>query len=466
LAGAGGAGGKSGAGGTGGAPAGVCDAPTKQFMLQTLSAMPELSKVTTGTTNVAGACAFTFEIDQPVDHQNPAGQHFKQRVRLLHRSTAAPTSLSTNGYSIGGGSGIGNDELSFLLQGNRIHVEHRYFPPSQPANPDWQYLTIAQSAADHHHLVEVIRPLYTGKWVSTGASKGGMTASYHHFFYPNDVDGTVAYVAPLSFSPADARYTAFLEQVGTAACRDRLVALQREALGPRRATFVARMVAEGQAVGRTFNFFGADQLFEFAIDESRFVFWQYGDISDCDTLPAPTASDNTIYNFFDSVANFVGSYDDATLLYYSPYYYQAAVQLGAPESAGLGLEDLLSYPGQNVPGAYPPVGVAKPFDPGAMLAVSNWAQNEAQHILFVYGQNDPWSAGAYEIGTGAETYRFFAPNGNHGSGISDLTLADQSIALAALESWTGVAPLQKSPSAAERDAFRRERREGRPPMLP
>ncbi|HEU4536185.1 MAG TPA: S28 family serine protease, partial [Polyangiaceae bacterium] len=458
--------GQGGTGGTGGAPPDFCDATTKQLMLQQLSALPDLSKVTTGATTVSGACAFTFEIDQPVDHQNPAGPHFKQRVRLMHRSTAKPTSLSTNGYSIGGGSFIGNDELSFLLQGNRIHVEHRYFPPSQPANPDWQYLTIEQSAADHHHLVQVIRPLYTGKWVSTGASKGGMTASYHHRFYPGDVDGTVAYVAPRSNSPADPRYTDFLDQVGTAACRERIIDLQREALGPRREAFVARMVSEGAASGSTFDHFGPDRLFEFAIIESRFVFWQYGDVSQCNSLPLPTASDNAIYDFFDSVANFSGSYDDAILNYYAPYYYQASVQLGGPESTERHLEDLLRYPGQNVPSAYPPVGVSKPFDPDAMVDIADWALTEAQHVVFVYGQNDPWSAAAYEIGAGADTYRLFAPNGNHGSGIFELTEPDQTVALNALEAWTGVTPLRQSPSAEEHSAFRRERRENRPPMLP
>ena len=41
-----------------------------------------------------------------------------------------------------------------------------------------------------------LRPIYGAAWISTGASKGGMTVMYHRRFYPADVDGTVAYVAP------------------------------------------------------------------------------------------------------------------------------------------------------------------------------------------------------------------------------------------------------------------------------
>jgi PS-10 peptidase S37 len=469
VGGQGGIGGVGGQGGVGGAtpPPSTCTSKVASAMLAQLSAIPEITKVSTGTTSAAGACAFVLEFDQPVDHQNPAGPHFTQRVRLMHRSTAAPTSFSTNGYNIGGGTGIGNDELSSILNGNRVHVEHRFFPPSQPTPPLWEHLTIEQAAADHHRIVQALRPLYTGKWISTGASKGGMTASYHHRFYPGDVDGTVAYVAPLSFSPADPRYTDFLDHVGTQACRDGIVALQREALGPaRRANLVARMVQQGAASNSTYNFFGPDKLFEFAVTEVRFVFWQYGNISQCNSLPSPTASDATIFNFLDGVANFAGSYDDAALTFFAPYYYQAAVQLGAPEPTERHLDGLLQYPGQSVPANYPPAGVPKVFDPGSMQDVSNWVKTQGQHFLFVYGQNDPWSAAAYDIGSAPDTYRFFAPNGNHGSDIFDLTPADREVALSALESWTGVTISRTTPPAEERLAWRLERRQGQPPRLP
>jgi hypothetical protein len=435
-------------------------------MLEALAATPGLGDVEAIATNAPGACAFRFTIDQPVDHQNPGGTRFKQRLRLLHRSTAAPTSFSTNGYRLGG-NGIGDDELSALLRGNRLHVEHRFFPPSQPQPPTWQHLTIAQAAADHHRVVQAVRPLYAGKWVSTGASKGGMTASYHRRFYPGDVDGTVAYVAPLSRGAVDGRYTDFLDAVGEAACRDRIVALQREGLGPRRERFVARMVADGAAQGRTFDYFGPDRLFEFAVTEVRFVFWQYGSASDCAALPAPSAGDDEVYGFLDAVAGFAGSYDDATLAYFAPYYYQSAVQLGGPAPLERHLEGVLRYPGENVTGAYPPAGVSKPFDEGAMADVAAWVREQGERLLFVYGQNDPWSAAAYELGApGHETYRFFAPGGNHGSGITDLAPADRAAALAALAAWTGVTPDARAPGEAQRRAWARERREGRPPLAP
>jgi hypothetical protein len=76
-----------------------------------------------------------------------------------------------------------------------------------------------------------------------------MTSLFHRRFYPDDVDATVAHVAPLDY-PADAvqdpdsRYIRFLEQVGTdPACRQRLKDFQNLALA-RRAAMQQRMRAE------------------------------------------------------------------------------------------------------------------------------------------------------------------------------------------------------------------------------
>ena len=70
-------------------------------------------------------------------------------------------------------------------------------------------------AADEHAIVTALKTIYTGPYLSTGASKGGMTAVFYRRFYPDDVVGTVPYVAPLSFAAPDERYAAFLDSVGT-----------------------------------------------------------------------------------------------------------------------------------------------------------------------------------------------------------------------------------------------------------
>src|SRR4029453_18614710 len=91
-------------------------------------------------------------------------------------------------------------------QANQPPPGHRYFEPSRPDQTDWSFDSIRQSATDEHRIIEQLKSIYTARWLTTGHSKGGMTAVYHRRFFPDDVDATVAYVAPISFSRADDRY--------------------------------------------------------------------------------------------------------------------------------------------------------------------------------------------------------------------------------------------------------------------
>jgi hypothetical protein len=80
-------------------------------------------------------------------------------------------------------------------------------------------LTIWQAAADEHDAVQAFKRIYPGKWLATGASKGGMTATCFRRFFPGDVDGTIPYVAPNNVVDSADRYPEFLANVGDPACR-------------------------------------------------------------------------------------------------------------------------------------------------------------------------------------------------------------------------------------------------------
>ena len=85
----------------------------------------------------------------------------------------------------------------------------------QPCN--WAYLTVKNSLVDLHRVNITFRNLYSGKWVATGISKGGQTTMFYRSYYPDDVDVSVPYVAPLNQSLEDGRHEVFLsEKVGTA----------------------------------------------------------------------------------------------------------------------------------------------------------------------------------------------------------------------------------------------------------
>lgn len=404
-------------------------------ILVVLRGLPGVKSVEERGTTLAGYRSFRILFDQPADHRRPEGQRFQQRVTLLHRSYDAPMVLYLSGYGSATWSNATRAELTALLSANQLEVEHRFFPPSRPEPPDFAHLTIEQSAADHHRLVQALRPYYGARWASTGSSKGGMTAVYHRRFHPADVDACVPYVAPNSLGAPDGRYVPFVASAGDdPGCRARLAAFQRQAL-TRRTEMQMRMTATGAMYTRL----GLDKALEHAVLELPFGFWQYQSPSRCASIPADGAAAADVYKFLNDVGQ-VGLYADGGVNYFGPYYYQAARQLGYPAVDEGPVKDLLRHPGTDRPESYLPQGVSATYEPGAMRDIASWLKAEGRAFLFLYGEYDPWTAASFEPVPGMDAHRYVVPRGNHGAKLRDLPAAQRDEALSILGRWMGVKP--------------------------
>ncbi len=415
-------------------------------ILGQLRALPGMT-VQERPSRVPGMRFFQLRLEQPVDHQNPQGPRFQQLMTLLHRGTSAPVLMNTGGYAINPNPTSRLIELTSLIQGNQLYVEHRFFGESIPSPATYEHLTLQQASADLHRVVQTLKAVYPGKWVSSGASKGGMTSIYHRYLYPDDVDATVPYVAPSSHGPSDARYTVFLERVGDASCRERLKAVQKAALS-RREELLPFMAWVAERDFTSFHKLGEDRAFEFAVLEFPYYFWQGRGLSWCGWIPSPDAPAWELFGFIDSVSTITYNFDDWSLDYYGAYYYQAATQLGAPRYDESHLHGLLHYPGEDVPSIYSPVSVPGPFEHPLMLAVEHWVRNKAQRMLFIYGENDPWATGAFEVRERNDAYRLYVPGGTHSASILKLPEAERQLALERLSAWLGT-PVGAASLAAE-----------------
>lgn len=397
-----------------------------------LLAAPGVVGVTEEASCIEGYRSFLLDFDQPVDHDHPEGQRFLQRLALLHRDTDAPLVLATTGYYL---FGEALSEPAELLSANQLLVEERYFEPSRPDPADWSFLDIRQAAADHHAVVEALRPIYDGKWISTGVSKGGMASIYHRRFFPGDVDGTVAYVAPNTLGLDDPRYAAFLARVGTVECRARLEDLQREVLF-RREAMIDRMRAEAASEGMSYDLLGADAALEGIVVHLPFSYWQTQGASRCDDVPGAGATDDEVYSFLEDVAPPLFS-ADPYVLRLEPYRWQAYTQLGTPGVDVSGVEDLLET-GTDAHDNLPTIEATPVFDPDAMQDVAAWLSSEGSRVLLIYGEDDPWTAGAFELGGATESWAMVQAGGNHRASLLGLAPADRDVALAALSVWSGV----------------------------
>ncbi|MEU1127047.1 S28 family serine protease [Streptomyces sp. NPDC005899] len=383
---------------------------------------------------------FVLNYTQPVDHKHPSKGTFQQRVTLLHKDTDRPTVFFTSGYNVS--TNPSRSEPTQIIDGNQVSLEYRFFTPSRPAPADWSKLDIWQAASDQHRVFTALKRIYSENWLTTGGSKGGMTATYFERFYPKDMDGVVAYVAPNDVvNDEDSAYDRFLANVGTEECRGRLNGVQREAL-VRRGPLEKKYKAYAAENGLTFNTVGSlDKAYEAVVMDYVWAFWQYSLLADCESIPAdaPDAADQEIWDSIDGISGF-SAYADQGLEQYTPYYYQAGTQLGSPDIAQPWLGDLSRY-GYQPPRAFVPRSIPMKFKPSAMRDVDSWVRDNARHMMYVYGENDPWGAERFRLGRGArDSYVYTVPGGNHGSKVAGLVAEEKARATAAILRWAGVAP--------------------------
>jgi PS-10 peptidase S37 len=404
-----------------------------------LEAIPGFTVVEERPHPLPGHRLFVLSYSQRVNHLKPWKGTFEQRVALIHRSEDAPTVLVTDGYNTS--FSPSRAQVTQIVDGNQVRVEHRFFEPSRPEPADWRDLTIFQAATDHHRIVSALRSIYSGRWLATGASKSGMAAVYFRRFYPDDVHATIAYVAPNDVIDHRDRYIEFLDDVGTdPACRAGLAEMQRQTL-LRRNEIVSMMLDQAEDQGVTYEHVlgSPDRALEVIVLETPFLFWQYAGQEFCPVVPAPDASTEEIFLFIDTFAGFA-SYSDQVLDFFAPYFYQAATQLGYPTVADDHLADLLLFPGADVAESFVPPEIDIPrFQPWTMIDIDLHVRLFGRRLMFIYGEVDPWGAEPFRLGPGTrDSYAYVVPGGTHGAHIGLLPPDQSSEAVSTILRWADV----------------------------
>lgn len=392
--------------------------------------------------------AFQLDVTQPIDHANPNGATFTQRAYLSHVDESRPMVFAPSGYGASPQSGT---ELAYILQANNLSVVHRYFPDARPSPLDWRYLDIRQAAADHHRIVTLLKTIYAGKWVSTGASKGGETVLFHRRFYPQDVDATVAYVAPLLYSDSDPRFMPWVRSRGTQADRDAILDFQRRLL-ERKSELLDDFWNWFTSRGYSLSI-PAAPLFEESVQSYEWGFWQRHVYTSAQ-IPGPAATDAQLVDHLADVVRL--HYDSDTWRdYFSAYVYQAKTEIGLPWYDASPLADLLEEPETDVRTAYgfPPT-LQFVYRPEVIPDVLQWIRTQGSRIILIYGGVDPWTAGAVELTGQTDALRVIQPGADHQVQIAGLDERDA--VLARLSQWLGIpvtmpvaAPIRAAPAMRE-----------------
>lgn len=355
--------------------------------------------------------AYEIMITQPLDHKNPEAGEFRQQVFLSHTDKNAPMIMDTEGYAAKNRT----LELSEILNANQLVIEHRYFEDSVPDSLIWEYLTIAQSAADHHRINQLFREFYDGKWVSTGISKGGQTTIFYRYFYPEDVDVSVPYVAPLNFSDADPRIHNFLRNIADTDCRNKVLDFQKNLLIKRDS--IQPLFEEYCAENDLKYTIGFDAAYEYSVLEYSFSYWQWGD-GDCSKIPDEDGTAQTYFDEFDNYGIFSFIADEGTSTI-TPFYYQAFTEIGFYDYDITPFGDLIKYvDGSN--SIFYKDDWKLTFNTELMYSVKRWLDENGNNFIYIYGELDPWTATSVELSGETNSIKIVNPNGAHWTRIKHL----------------------------------------------
>lgn len=365
---------------------------------------------------------------QPLDHENPEAGTFKQRVLLGHHAIEKPMVVEIQGYNIWTEKA---GELSKLLNANQLTIEHRYFKNSMPDSLDWKYLNIKQAAADQHKVIQALKKIYKNKWITTGISKGGQTTIYHRFFYPNDVDVSVPYVAPQNLVREDKRIHKHLATVGSKECRDKIYQFQLACFKNKKELLpLAKTHAEEK--GYSFSM-GLEKALDLSILEYSFAFWQWGGTK-CEDIPSPDAKAQDLFKHLVRVSG-MDFFDEISLKPSLAFYHQALTEIGMYSYEVAPFKPYISYEKDLTFDHVFPNEPIRKFNPESMIKVNKWLQTNAEKMLFIYGEWDTWSATAVDLKDNTKCKKFVNPKGSHGTRIRNFPAEMKTDIIKTLEEW-------------------------------
>jgi hypothetical protein len=379
--------------------------------------------------------AYEILIEQYLDHGNPAAGKFKQRVILSDYNKYSPVIFVTEGYRADYAlkdSYI--NELSKILEGNQIVVEHRYFGKSMPDNINWDYLTMENACGDLHRIMKIFKRLYNNqnKWIATGISKGGTNTLAYKAYYPDDMDVWIPYVGPINFGVEDGRHEKYLTKIGTQSCRNRILEFQKNILMNRDSI---QPLLDSLIEAKSYTYpISNEEVLDYCVLEYSFSFWQWG--NSCADIPSDTANFHKKFEYLISVSD----PDYMTFESIKPiqsFFVQAAKEMGyygydvKPLKPYLKIKDAKGYLSK----IFLPDNVSFKFSKKTSTFIQNTIQNDGNHVMMIYGEYDPWTASSLKLDGKGKAVKIIIPKANHRTRIGNMPYAQKAEIYMLLETW-------------------------------
>ena len=181
--------------------------------------------------------------------------------------------------------------------------------------------------------------------------------------------------------------------VGPIGCRQAVRDIATEMLVHRRDAIAD---AAQQATSHTYTEIAIGAAVESAVVSLEWSFWQYHGVDECSSVPLVSASDDVVFAFLESISPVTDCDDeqvDAVQAVLLPGLLPARVPRRRRTSTS---RRTCSTPRRTTRTSCRPRSRA--YDSAAMRDIDDYVEHRGEHLLFIYGEWDPWTGGKFALG--------------------------------------------------------------------
>ena len=403
--------------------------------------------------SIALGQAYYFNYNQLIDHSDPSKGTFKQQVVLSFVDKNAHTILHTQGYSLVGDWDNNHNRMDSIraphflwalskdygkngFDLNCVQVEYRYHGFSLPQGDvnRFNYLTAWQQSQDLHAIVtDLKKALFTGngKWLSTGVSKNGVTTAQYAYFDEmygwNDIDVYVPFVAPITPQEWDLRVGTYMLTESSKDVQADLKKAYEKLVNDQEIAEATTAAYITKYERRNSTKVPSDSMFLYTLGgvmDNLFKVQSYGDIATWKKF-IPNEKSKTE----DYVTFFMLDDDDARIYRKTlgargprgplawrrdPFQVQIGIDQGNMSDdytwylEGKLLSDSDKAYFKNI------MEEAKKYKTiDLQVELLKNLETTNKKLIFVYGENDPWTGAAIPDPTNPNVKKYLVPNGTH-----------------------------------------------------
>jgi hypothetical protein len=396
---------------------------------------------------------YSVKYRQLKDHKDSSKGFFEHQMYIGHNDATKPMVMIMDGYEVPPVNLVKNlkSEVTDRIDANQMIIEQRYFGASLPDNNKMEWLTYDQIASDYHSIKNLLKDVYTDRWIGLGISKGGLNSLSYNFFYPGDVDATIVYVTPILNNKEDKRINEFLTVKRLSESGKVIFDVQMHLLRNKKKLLpvFSKMVKDKAGFEEMFRIrkdlklpADIETLYDLGVLEFDFNYWQY--IGNYERMVTQNK------RIFETLANgglkigvALSDKDSlvATLLpcifwmvdsAYRPFLHQVITENGFYGYSEHLFKPYLKNAKYSIDMIYKPQ-VKRNIK--YITEFNSFLKKRLSKTLFIYGGDDPYTAAFPTISENSDVLKIINPGTNHTTKIKDLSSLHKKLISDKLSAW-------------------------------